>query len=147
LDGRFISNDRWIGWHLAAISNSQFLTGSSSNDQAYGFVDVQKEYRLKKEPITSEIYWMDSPYTKIGGTSSDGYWQEIMDTEYYSPKGVNFISRFNLTHMMENTKTYGRWSSHHGYQPSIFVKSLYDESNPSSNIFDNGRLKIWTLKK
>lgn len=143
MDGRGISNDRWIGWRIGATSGLPLLTGSSSNDQAYGFVDV-REFELVKVPITSEEFWIASPYKKVKGTVSDGYWQYIMQNEYDSERASSLLSRFNLTHVIEDKRIHGRWFSHHGYKPSEFVHSLssYGEKNC---IYDGGNINIWEL--
>jgi len=141
LNGKGICNDRWIGWRIGAISGFPLLTGSATADQAYGFVDV-REFELVRVPITSEEFWIQSPYRRVTGTVSDGYWQYIMQNEYDSNKASNLLSRFNLTHVVENTRTQGGWLSHHGYRSSEFMRSIYEEKDC---IYDCGNTNIWEL--
>ena len=145
LEGKGISNDRWIGWRIGATSGFPLLTGSSSNDQAYGFVDV-REFTLAKRSVTDEIYWMDGPYQVIAGNPSDEYWQEIMNLEYSSSRVSELLYRFNITHLIENTRTQGRWSSHRGrgFGQSMFLYSIH-ESEEKNCIYDSGNCNIWEL--
>jgi hypothetical protein len=145
IDGKGICNDRWLGWRIGATSGFPLLTGSSSNDQAYGFVDV-REFELVKNPITSEEFWLASPYKRVAGTPSDEYWQRIMKTEYDSPVTSELIYRFNITHLLENTRTQGRWSSHRGrgYGQSIFLHSIH-EYGEKDRIYDCGNTNILEL--
>jgi len=140
-DGVGICNSRWTTWKITSISALPFLTGSSTADQAYGLVDVH-EFELKKRSITSEEFWMDSPYKRVKGTVSDGYWQLIMD-KYHDSKGYQWIPRFNITYLIEDVGLEGYWTSHHGNRYSPFVKVVYDTKNC---IFDNGKLRVWKLK-
>ena len=141
MDGNSISNDRWIGWRVASISGRPILTGSATDDQAYGFVDVS-EFELVKNPITSEEFWIDSPYRRVKGTVSDGYWQYIVQSEYNSNRGSELIQRFNLRYVVENTRAEGYWLSHHGYRLSGLLESIYDKKNC---IYDNGNINVWYL--
>lgn len=143
MDGRGICNSRWIGWRIGATSGFPLLTGSSSNDQAYGFVDV-REFELVKVPITSEEFWIDSPYRRVKGTVSDGYWQLIMD-KYYISAGYQYIPRFNITYLIEDTRLHGYWISHRGYGPSPFVKVVHDDTN--NCIYDSMNINIWCLNE
>ena len=139
-DSASICNDRYIGWKLAAISGSHFLTGSNTDDHAYEFVDVS-EFELAKNPITSEEFWIDSPYVMVKGIESDEHWQNIMKQTYEINK--NQLSIFNITYLMENTRTYGRWLSHHGYRESAFVHSV---SNEKDCVYNTGNIKVWYLE-
>lgn len=140
--GKGICNSRQMGFGLAATSSLPFLTGSAADDQAYGFVEAQKDFELEKNPITSEEFWLASPYERVAGTSSDGYWQMLMESEYSSSQGEHLLSKFNLTHVMENTKIQGRWVSHHGLGHANFLHSLYGEKDI---IYDGGRVTVWCL--
>jgi hypothetical protein len=141
MDGVGICNSRWRAWKITAISALPLLTGSSTADQAYGLVDV-REFQLVKLPITSEEFWRDSPYKRVKGTVSDGYWQLIMK-HYYTSKGYQWIPRFNITYLIEEAGLHGHWASHHGHGSSPFVKVVYDTKNC---IYDSGKLKVWNLK-
>lgn len=141
LCGRGICNDRIMGWKVAAISGLPFLTGSESDDQAYGFVDVS-EYELVKNPFTSEEFWKDAPYVRISGESSDGYWHTIMKRECDDQWGSKLVYRFNISYFVENTATGGAWRSHHGYRRSEFVLSMLNKKNC---IYNNGNIKIFIL--
>ena len=141
LDGKGISNDRWIGWRISATSGFPFLTGSATDDQAYGFVDVS-EFELVKLSWTSEEFWMNMPYKRVKGTVADGYWQHVMANKYDSIRASNLLSRFNLTHVIENTRTRGKWCSHHGHSPSEFMHSIY---NKKVCVYDSGKTSIWVL--
>jgi hypothetical protein len=145
MDGTGICNDRWIGWRIGATSGFPLLTGSSSNDQAYGFVDVS-EFELVKRAITEEEFWMSSPYKRVAGSPSDGCWQVIMNTEYDSHRASELIHRFNITHLIENTRTQGRWSSHRGggFGQSAFLHSIH-EYGEKDCIYDSGNTNILEL--
>jgi hypothetical protein len=135
----FISNSRIDGWKIAAISNNHFLTGSSTADQAYGFIDV-RDYNLTKRPISSEEYWLDSPYVI---TQSDYYWQMIMERDIKESLNKRLIKKFNITMFMQSTKLGNSWLSSHGYRSSPFVSSI---SNNQNRIYDSGNLYIWDIK-
>jgi hypothetical protein len=143
LNGTAICNHKYIGWMICAISGCPFLTGSYSYDQAYGLVDVS-EFELITLPSSSEEYWMDSPYKIVGGSDSDAYWHRVMTSKYDSSTGTELLSKFNLTHMIENTRTDGFWTSHHGSRSSEFLHSLYGE-NSVTKIYNNGNINIWPL--
>jgi hypothetical protein len=141
--GRCICNDVvFRGSRLAAISGVPFLTVSAADDQAYGFVDVNSEYELVKNPIMSEEFWKNSPYVKIKGTSSDGHWHSIMNREYGSQVGSKLVHRFNISYLVEATERYGNWYSRHGFKSSKFVLSI---SNEKDRIYDNGNVNIWKI--
>jgi hypothetical protein len=140
VDGVGISNSRWNGWKIAAISTQPFLTGSSSTDQAYGLVDA-REYELGMQPITSEKFWKDSPYYRVKGGTSDGYWQLIM-AQYYSSKGFQYVEPLNVSYLVELTELGGYWSSHHGNQNSEFVTYVHESKDCT---FDSGKWEIWEL--
>ncbi len=143
VDGISIGNARWETWKIAATSGTIFLTGSSSSDQAYGLVD-SRDFTLDKRPITSEKYWLDSPYVRVEGSVSDGYWQAILE-QYYTSAGYRYIDTFNISYLVEYVPLDGQWNSHHskGTDRSDFVHDVYD-----SNIcvFDSGMWRIWNLE-
>lgn len=143
MDGRGICNSRWTGWRIGATSGFPLLTGSATDDQAYGFVDVS-EFELVKVAVTSEKFWIDSPYKRVKGTVSDGYWQLIME-KYYISKGYQHISRFNITYLIEDTRLHDYWASHHGYGPSPFVKVVHEDTN--NCIYDSMNFNIWRLNE
>lgn len=135
-----ICNSRWTTWKISSISCLPFLTGSSANDQAYGLVDV-RDFELEKRPITSEEFWMDSPYKKLKGIVSDGYWQMIM-SQYYTSGGYKYIPIFNITYLVEDVRLRGSCLSHHGHVPSPFVEVVRDEKDC---LYDSGDIKLWSL--
>ncbi len=136
-----ISNSRWDAWKLSAISTQPFLTGSSTTDQAYALVDA-RDFELGTQSILSEKFWKDSPYYRIKGTTSDGYWQMIM-SQYESSKGYQYIDTFNITYLTEFVDLKGNWKSHHGNKRSEFVTYVYKNDYC---IVDTGKWKIWKLK-
>lgn len=140
-EGNYISNNRWYGWIIAAISGNHFLTGSQTADQAYGFVEVN-EFNVTKYPITSEEFWLSSPYKKISGTSSDGYWQIIMERDIYSNWNKGLIDKFEITWLLRKTSNYNYWVSHHGNKPSPFVNSIITDKYC---VYDSGDFDIWTV--
>lgn len=142
MEGTGICNDRMIGWRICALSGFQFITGSYSYDQAYGFVDVS-EFELVKLPYTSEDFWIDSPYDIVAGIDADEYWMQLMQTEYDSNRGSELISRFNLTNVVENTRIQGKQLSFfHRMSDSKFMQSISGEKN---RIYDTGTEIIWEL--
>lgn len=141
--GRCICNNYVGGWKLTAISGLPFLTGSYTSDQAYGFVDVS-EYELVKRPITSEKFWMSSPYAVIEDMDPDGYWHVIMDRRYDTNWASTLLHRFNISYLVEHTPTDGRFYSRHGYRFSEFVGSVSNEKNC---IYDCGTFNIWMLSQ
>lgn len=143
-NGRGISNDRWTGWRISSVSGFPFLTGSSTDDQAYGFFDA-REYELQKLPITSEKFWLDMPYQRISGTVSGNAWQRIMTNEYNSGSARDLLVKCNFTHLVENTMLDGKWVSHHGRGQSAFLRSLYI-SGEKEIIYDAGNSRVWYLK-
>lgn len=140
-DGNYISNNRWEGWKIAAFSEKHFLTGSSSSDQAYGFVDV-KEFNLTTVPMTSEEFWIDSPFKRTSGTVSDGYWQRIMERDIDNSRTKLLMKRFQIVWLVEYTLTRNYWVSHHGYELSPFVRSVSTNKNC---IYDSGDFNMWSL--
>jgi hypothetical protein len=144
MNGKGICNDRWLGWRIGATSGFPLLTGSSSNDQAYGFVDA-REFELVKYPITSEEFWLQSPYWRVVGTPSDEYWQGIM-SRYDSHKALGLIYSFNISYLIENRRTQGGWSSHRGrgFGQSAFLYSIH-EYGEKDCIYDCGNTYVWEL--
>ncbi len=140
VDGISIGNSRWDTWKIAAISTQPFLTGSSSADQAYGLVDA-RDYELEKKSITSEEFWKDSPYSRIKGMTSDGYWQLIM-AQYYSSKGFQYVKLFNINYLVESIELGGNWKSQHGNQTSEFVTYTHQSKDC---IFNSGKWEIWKI--
>ena len=143
MDGKSICNNHVGGWRLTAISCLPFLTGSYTCDQAYGFVDVS-DYELVKRPITSEKFWLSSPYAVTKGMDPDGYWHIIMDRRYDNNWASTLLCRFNISYLVENTLTYSRFYSRHGYRFSEFVGSVSSEKNC---IYDCGAFNIWKLSQ
>lgn len=135
-----ICNSRWTTWRISSISCLPFLTGSSTDDQAYGIVDV-RDFELEKRPITSEEFWMGSPYARVKGTVSDGYWQRIM-SQYYTSCGYKYIPVFNITYLVEDVRLQGYCLSHHGYVYSPFVEVVRNEKDC---LYDSGDIKLWPL--
>lgn len=143
VDGISIGNARWETWKIAATSGSVFLTGSSSVDQAYGLVDV-RDFVLEERPIISERYWLDSPYVRIEGSVSDGYWQAILE-QYYISAGYRYLDTFNISYLVEYVPLDGQWNSHHGKgtDKSDFVHDVYDSD---ICVFDSGMWRVWHLE-
>lgn len=140
-EGVGICNSRWTTWKICSISCLPFLTGSSADDQAYEIVDV-REFELEKIPITSDEYWMDSPYKRVKGTVSDGYWQTIM-SQYYTSHGAKYIPQFNITYLVEDVRLKGFCLSHHGHMPSPFVETVYGDEDC---LYDSGDIRFWPLE-
>lgn len=140
-DGNYISNNRWEGWKIAAFSEKHFFTGSSTSDQAYGFVDVS-EFNLTTFPITSEEFWLVSPFKRINGTVSDGYWQIIMDREIDNNWNNQLMKRFEIEWLLQYTFNKDYWLSHHGSKFSPYVSSI---SNNKDRIYDSGDFNIWPV--
>ena len=138
--GAGICNSRWTTWKISSISCLPFLTGSATDDQAYGLVDV-RDFELEKLPATSEKYWMDSPYKRVKGTVSDGYWQRIM-SQYHTSCGYKYIPIFNITYLVEDVRLQGLCLSHHGQVYSPFVEVVRSEKDC---LYDSGDIKLWPL--
>lgn len=141
-DGNFISNHRWNGWVIQAISGSHFLSGSTTADNAYGFVTIE-EFTYKKRSMSDEAYWLDSPYLKINGTVSDGYWQIIMERGLDVNWNKNLLERFNITWLLRDEKIKNNWFSHHGSENSPFVDQISKKKN---RVYDSGLYDVWALK-
>ena len=77
------------------------------------------------------------------GTEPDEYWERIMHNEPDRGTASGFISKLNLTYVVENTKTQGRCFSQHGFRYSEFLYSIYGGKNC---IYDSGYINIWILK-
>nr|WP_321497944.1 hypothetical protein [uncultured Methanolobus sp.] len=138
LNGVGIGNSRWETWKIAAISSKPILTGSSSTDQAYGLVN-SSDFELDTLPITSEEFWLNSPYYRVSGRVSDSYWQLIM-AQYYNSKGYQYIDYFNIKYMIEYTEITPFWYSHHGTGQSEFIVKLHNENDC---IYDSGEWNLW----
>jgi len=131
--GSAISNDRFFGMRIAAISDrTHNLITYTLLDITYGFVTANLS-QFEWYPITSEEFWFD-----VGGTRYDAgesTWDGLntLDIEPY---------RFNITHFAENTKAQGRVIWHHGIYPSKLLHRIYKEN---SHIYSNGNVNIWTI--
>lgn len=140
-NGASISNYQAMGSRIGAISTTPFFVGSYSNDQAYGFVDV-RDWELEEVPITSEEFWLSSPYKRVSGLDADGHWVTLMKYEYNSPRGSEMVSKLNLTYLVENTELHGLAASRHGTPRSNFLYSIYEER---ISMYDNGKIRIWYI--
>ena len=127
------SESEMVGFRIGAISGKPVFSGVSSVAQAYGFVDSNKEFTLKKLPITSEEFWMCSPYKRVAGSDARGYYNDLMKREYNSPRGSELVSKFNLSYVIGISEGGG----------SKFLNSIiYDEKEV---IYDCGRINVWCL--
>ena len=140
-DGTHISNNRWDGWKISSFSGGHFLTGSSTSDQAYGFIDV-KAYNLTNVPITSEDFWLSSPFKRIDGYTSDGYWHVIMKRDIDNNWNKQLMNKFQIVRLVEHTLYNNQWLSHHGVDASLYVISV---STSKDCIYDSGDFNIWNL--
>lgn len=133
INGSGVSDPEYIGMRISAISGKPLFLGVASVSQTYGFVDV-RDWELEKVPITSDEFWLNSPYKRISDSDARGYWRQLMRREYDSAVGSNFISKFNLSYVIE-----GRHSS-----SSIFINSII-YNDDTILIYDNGKIRIWYL--
>lgn len=139
--GNLISNDLWKTWHFAIYSEVPFITGSAVDDQIYGFSDV-RNYELRANPIISEEFWLNSPYVRVKGETSFGIWKKIMERSIDNNVVLKLINEFNFTYVVQNKNMQNNMFSKHGYFPSNFMKSIYEEKNC---VYDNGNTNIWKL--
>ncbi|MDO8725092.1 MAG: hypothetical protein Q7J35_03370 [Candidatus Methanoperedens sp.] len=142
LKGNLISNDLWKIWHIAPNSGVPFIIDSAVNDQIHGFTDV-KEYELNENAITSEEYWLNSPYYRVKGVTAHEIWKQIMEHSIYDESTSTLIKKFNFTYVVQNQniQDYSAFSKH-GYINSVFMKSIYVEKN---SIYDDGDVNILSL--
>lgn len=141
IKGNLITNSRWVSFKMAAISGNVFLTGSYVGDQIYGLVTVS-DYELEMRPITSEEFYMNSPYKVVNGTDSDSYWTIIMDREYNNNWNTKLLQKFNIMYVVEDERLNNNWWSHHGMHYSPFIVSI---SNDKERIYNNGDFSIWRI--
>jgi len=139
--GNLISNDLWKTWHFAIYSEVPFITGSAVDDQIYGFSDV-RNYELRKNPIHSEEFWLNSPYIRVKGETSFGIWKKIMERDIDNKIVLKLIREFNFTYVVQNKNIQNSMFSKHGYFASNFMKSVSEEK---SCVYDNGNTNIWKL--
>ena len=132
INGSSVSSPEVVGLRIGAISGKPMFVGPASVSQAYEFVDVKKEFTLIKNPITSEEFWMNSPYKRVAGTDARSYWNGLMKREYNSPRGSELVSKFNLSYAIDGPRG-----------GSKFLNSIkYAEKK---SIYDNGKIRVWCL--
>jgi len=136
-----ISNSRWDTWKIASISESPFLTGSSTVDQAYGLVDA-RGFELEKRDITDEKFWLEKPYARIKGLTSDSIWEMLMSRSFYDSSYSKISNRFNITYFAESVRLTGYKESHRGYEQSPFISSI---TSSKICVYDSGKYRIWDL--
>lgn len=138
-NGSFISNDIMSGNRVFAVSGVPLFTGSSVVDQVYGFANVS-ELELKKKSIKEEDYWFNGPYRLISW-ESELHRREILRSSYESYETSRY-SKFNFTHVIEDTRIPHGSFTYHGINPSKFLEYIYGEK---SCTYDNGNVNIWFL--
>lgn len=136
INGSTVSNEEVTGIRIFAVSGIPLFTGHDVVDQVYGFTNVSHS-KFRKRPITSEEYWFDGPYEKIAGSTAEDNWHFLMKNSYNK-----LVPKLNLTHVIENKKTYGARVSRHKNIKSEFLQYIYGKKD---NIFDNGVIAVWNL--
>jgi len=141
-NGSSIANERWCGRRMLAISNSRIFIESEVLSNVQGFTSI-KDFEYEIFPITSDEFWLDVYHMK--NSPAEGYWDSILRSEYEDLiKRDWYNERFNLTYIIENTRTHGNLFWHHGLRPSKLLSSIYQDK---SCIYDNGNVNIWFLKE
>lgn len=135
-NGYAVANDMFSGKRLFAISNVPFITSMNTIDQIYGFISIH-DLDFVTADITSEKFWYDTFIIK-GADPSEVKWARINRLDGISP------SDFNLSYVVENTRTQGNTISNHGVIPSGLLQYVYKER---SRIYDNGDTDIWALSQ
>ncbi len=130
ISGTTISNNVLFGIRIFATSGIPLMTGYyDTADLAYGLADV-KELKVVKKPISSDSFWFNGPYAKIGGYSSKIYWNDIMGNRYKRYESI-YRFKFNFTHFIERK----------GYH----VKPLSYIHEKKNCVYDSGNINIWKL--
>jgi hypothetical protein len=132
INGSSVPDSEVVGFRIGAISGKPVFLGTSSVAHTYGFVDITKEFTLTRDPITSEEFWMRSPYRRVAGSDARNYYYTLLKRDYNSRRGSELISKFNLTYVIGTP-----WGG------SKFLNSIiYDEKEV---IYDNGKIRVWCL--
>ncbi len=131
MNGSAISNDRYFGQRVFAVSEKPFLIPFTSIDQIYGFIKANvSEY--ERYPISSENFWFDG---YRGPDRGEPLW-ELVHQMLKSPKELG------LKYVVENMKANGLIIWHHQNYKSNLLSYVHKNENL---IFDSGNINIWTI--
>lgn len=134
-----ISNDDTVANRILSISEVPTLTGLGANDISYGFVN-KEELKFEMRPLASVLDWKGELYTPIEKSDTSWYRYNLMTVEFSSKLGQQILEEYNLTYEVDNKYILSRW----GGRYSKFPKSVHEKKD---NIYDNGKITIWSLKE
>jgi len=132
-DKNMVATTGYRDYRVFAISEVPMLTGSSTVDLTYGFVDPDKLEVKQSRSYLSPGFYIHSPYTLVDHRKTIWYIGaiKISDINDHNSWAYRLTSRLNLSYCMEDM-----------IYPTTFTRSLQQTKN---NLYDNGKIRVWCL--
>lgn len=135
IDERIVGNENMQSKRIFALSGIPiFLEDEDTSMLIYGFADINTTPITKNSP-TSTSFYLDNPYNIPSDYTPVGWYRNsLQNQEFNSKSGKQIIDRFKLSYVIQN-----KYSSQNKFIESFkLIKA---------NIYDNGKITLWTLKE